>query len=144
MSIFLDTSVLVPVFLGDHPNHESSFNLFATCEPGSASCAAHSLAEVYATLTRIPVPHRASPEQAIQCIEKMQRQLRLVSMDGSEYLATIRTTASQRIAGGTIYDSLIANCALLSGADRIYTWNVRHFSQFSSEVASRLATPVLG
>jgi predicted nucleic acid-binding protein len=141
VSIFLDTSVLVPVFLADHPHHASSLNLFARCEPETANCAAHSLAEVYATLTRLPLPHRAAPEQAIQCVQKIHRQLRLISLDGAEYLAAIQNAAAQSVAGGTTYDSLIASCALRSGADEIYSWNVRHFRQFGPEVARRLTTP---
>lgn len=141
MTIFLDTSVLVPVFLADHPHHAACMELFSKCEPLTACCAAHSVAELYSTLTRIPAPHRASPEQAIQCVEKVAAQLRLVALDGAATLAALRHAASQRIAGGTIYDLLIATCALRSEADRIYTWNTRHFQQFGPNVTSRLATP---
>lgn len=138
MSIFLDTSVLVPVFLADHPHHTASLELYATCTPETASCAGHSLAEVYSTLTRLPAPHRASPEQAIKCVEEISRRFRLIILDGVAYLAAIQTAAAQNIAGGTFYDSLIATCALHSGAAQIYTWNQRHFEQFGSEVKLRL------
>lgn len=141
MTSFLDTSVLVPVFLADHPHHAASIALFSTCEPETASCAAHSLAEVYSTLTRLPAPHRASPEQAIKCVEKIATRLRLVGLDGSATLAAIQNAASQNIAGGTIYDSLIATCALQSAADRIYSWNMRHFERFGPNVALELAIP---
>ena len=109
--------------------------MFSTCEPATASCAAH-------TLTRIPAPHRASPEQAIKCVEKIAARLRLVGLDGAATLAAIQNAAAQNIAGGTIYDSLIATCALQSEADRIYSWNTRHFERFGPEVAPRLTLPV--
>ena len=141
MSSFFDTSVLVPVFLADHPHHAASIALFSTCEPETACCAAHSLAEVYATLTRIPAPHRASPDQALKCVEKIAARLRLVGLDGAATLAAIRNAASQNVAGGAIYDALIASCALQSRADRIYSWNTRHFERFGPDVALRLATP---
>ena len=141
MTRFLDTSVLVPVFLVDHPHHAASITLFSTCEPANATCSAHSLAEVYSTLTRIPAPHRASPEQAIKCVEKIAAKLRLVSLDGAATLAAIQSAATQNIAGGTIYDSLIATCALQSEADRIYSWNTRHFERFGPNVALRLSAP---
>ena len=141
MTSFLDTSVLVPVFLADHPHHAASIGLFSACEPATASCAAHSLAEVYSTLTRLPAPHRASPQQAIKCVEKIVTRLRLVSLDGAATLEAIQNAAAQNIAGGTIYDFLIATCALQSEADRIYSWNTRHFERFGPNVALRLATP---
>ena len=115
--------------------------MFSNCEPGTASCAAHSLAEVYSTLTRLPAPHRASPEQAIKCNENIATRLRLISLDGTATLAALQNAASQNIAGGTIYDSLIATCALQSQADRIYSWNTRHFERFGPIVVLRLATP---
>jgi len=141
VKIFLDTSVLVPVFLGDHPHHSASIALFSNCDPATANCAAHSLAEVYATLTRIPAPHRASPDRAIKCVERIATRLRLITLDGPAYLAAIQSAASQNIVGGTTYDALIGTCALHSGANQIYSWNTRHFEKFGSDVASKLLIP---
>jgi predicted nucleic acid-binding protein len=140
--VFLDTSALVPVFLADHPHHAASIKLFTTCTPSNAACAAHSLAEVYSTLTRIPPPHRASAEQAIRCVKTIAKRFQLVHLDGAETLAAIQNAASLEISGGTIYDSLIANCANKSGADRIYSWNTRHFERLGSKVSLKLFTPL--
>ncbi len=52
MRSFFDTSALVPVFMDEHPHHEPSLARFLRAEKKTASCAAHSLAEVYSTLTR--------------------------------------------------------------------------------------------
>jgi hypothetical protein len=76
-----------------------------------ACCASHSLAEVYSTLTRLPLPHRATPGQAIEFLESIQSRFRLVSLEGADYLAGIREAATNRISGGAIYDALIARCA---------------------------------
>ena len=46
MTCFVDTSVLVPVFYGDHVHHRASFDLFVGLRPTEGCCAAHSLAEV--------------------------------------------------------------------------------------------------
>lgn len=143
MNVFLDTSVLVAAFLVDHPHYVASRRVLATCEHPSAACASHSLAEVYSTLTRLPPPNRASPASAIICLEEIERRFRLISLDGESYLHVIRDAGAMMITGGTIYDALIANCAIRSGADRIYTWNTRHFKQFGSDVADRLFTPDL-
>ena len=143
MSAFLDTSALVPVFLADHPHHPASMRLFVRCDLQTASCASHSLAEVYATLTRIPAPHRASPDQAIKCLREIANRFRLISLEGAGYLSVIQNAAANEIVGGTVYDALIAACALQAGADHIYTWNVRHFERLGPEVASRLLVPVV-
>ena len=141
MQRFFDTSVLVPVFLVDHPHHQASIELFAQCSQATAACASHSLAELYSTLTRIPPPHRATPEQAVQCVLQVCQRLRLISLDGPGYVAAIQVAASNQISGGTIYDALIAACALDSNAEQVFTWNLRHFDRFGPEFSARLFTP---
>ena len=50
MKGFLDTSVRVPVFYGDHVHHKASLELFDSFDKSTACCAAHTLVEVYSTL----------------------------------------------------------------------------------------------
>lgn len=51
---FLDSSVLIATFYADHEHHEPSLDLFLRFDRKDACCGAHSLAEVYATLTSMP------------------------------------------------------------------------------------------
>lgn len=46
------------------------------------------------------------------------------------------------IAGGTMYNYLIAQCALKSRAGAIFTWNVKHYRRFGPEVVEKLKVPV--
>jgi predicted nucleic acid-binding protein len=46
MKAFLDTSVLVPVFYGDHPHLAASLDLFVRLNKEDGACGAHSLVEV--------------------------------------------------------------------------------------------------
>lgn len=141
MKSFLDTSSLFPVFLADHPHHTASLRLYKRCTPDAAFCASHSLAEIYSTLTRIPPPHRVAPDQAVEFLESMRGRFSFISLDGDVYLAAIRDAAANRIIGGTIYDALIARCAIQAGADTIFTWNTRHFQLLGTEIVRRLRTP---
>jgi predicted nucleic acid-binding protein len=140
MSAFFDTSVLIPVFMADHEHHEKSWSVFAEAQKRRAYCAAHSLAEVYATMTRLPGRHRLSGEQVLLFLDNIRERLTLVALTADEYYAAIRDAAGSDIVGGTIYDALIARCALKAGADTVYTWNRRHFEQFE-KIADRLRTP---
>jgi predicted nucleic acid-binding protein len=141
--IFLDSSVLYPVFFAQHQHHAPSSKLFHSCTPQTASCAAHSLAELYSTLTRIPPPFRASPRQALECILEIPLRLSLVSLNPEDYLACLKQSSVLAVAGGTIYDALIAACATKSRASKIYTWNIRHFQLLGEPVRSLLKTPPL-
>lgn len=78
----------------------------------------------------------------MRCVETFAKRFQLVHLDGAETLAAIQHAASLEIAGGAIYDSLIATCANKCGADRIYSWNTRHFERFGSKVALKLFTPL--
>ncbi|MFZ0733377.1 MAG: PIN domain-containing protein [Candidatus Sulfotelmatobacter sp.] len=141
MKWLADTSVLVPVFIPGHIHHERSFQLFSRATVKSAFCAAHSIAEVYATMTRLPGKHRTSAQQALTFLEMIEERSSFVALDVADYLATIREAAALQIIGGTSYDALVAACALKAKADVLYTWNSGHFLLLGDEVARKVRTP---
>lgn len=140
MKWFFDTSVLIPVFMEDHEHHEASLAAFLAADKKRACCAAHSLAEVYSVLTRLP-GSRLSGEQALLFLGDIEERLTAVALDSREYFSTIRESAAAGIVGGMLYDALLARCARKAGAEVIYTWNVQHFRRLGPEVASRIKTP---
>ncbi|MFZ1133045.1 MAG: PIN domain-containing protein [Terriglobales bacterium] len=141
MKGFFDTSVLVPLFYRDHVHHGPSQELFIQFSQSTGCCGAHSLAEVYATLTRMPGKRRISGEQAMLFIGNIRERLSLVALSGEEYADALQTSAARGIVGGGIYDALLAHCAVKAKADAIYTWNVRHYALCGREVIGRLRTP---
>ena len=138
---FLDTSVLVATVLMQHPHHSRSLAVYSECRKADGYCAAHSLAETYATLTRLPGNLRMSAEQALLFIEDVRRRLTIVSLDESEYFAVLLEAAAEDIGGGAIYDALIAHCAINSRADVLYTWDVTDFRRLGTNIARRVRTP---
>jgi predicted nucleic acid-binding protein len=141
MKGFFDTSVLVPVFYGDHVHHRVSLDLFIQFDKSTGCCGAHSLAEVYSTLTRMPGRHRISGEQAMLFINNIRERLSIIALLGDEYANALQASAALGIIGGGIYDALLAHCALKTKADVIYTWNARHYALCGREVVNRLRTP---
>ncbi len=141
MKWFFDSSVLVPALLPAHIHHARSFAVFAAASPKNAGCAAHSLAEVYSTLTKYPGKERLSAEYAALLIQQIEERLTLVWLDDDEYSAAIQRMASMGIVGGAVYDGLVAACALKAGAARLYTWNVRHFSLLGPEMEKLVTMP---
>lgn len=89
-------------------------------------------------MTRMPGPHRLSGEQVMLFVENIRERLKPIILTAAEYYATIRRAAETGIMGGTIYDALIARCALKADADALYTWNAKHFAQFGPAIAKRL------
>jgi predicted nucleic acid-binding protein len=141
MKGFFDTSVLVPVFYGDHVHHQASLALFIQFDQSTGCCGAHSLAEVYSTLTRMPGKHRISGEQAMLFVANIRERLAIITLSDGEYADVLEASASLGIVGGGIYDALLAHCAIKARAETIYTWNSRHYTQCGPQVTRRLRTP---
>jgi predicted nucleic acid-binding protein len=141
MKAFFDTSVLIPVFYGDHVHHNTSIGLFIGFDKSTGCCGAHSLAEVYSSLTRMPGKHRISGEQAMLFIDSIRERLSIVALTGNEYADALAESASLGIVGGGVYDAMLAHCALKAKAEVIYSWNGRHYARCGQEVLERLRTP---
>jgi predicted nucleic acid-binding protein len=138
---FVDTTVLLAAAMDDHPHHEPSRKLVLSLRSGRDACAAHSLVELYSTLTRMPLPIRRDAVQAMLFVADIQMRVTLFSLTAEEYCTAISEYSSMNITGGAIYDALIAQCALKARAEKIFTWNTRHFRQFGPEVEKRLRLP---
>ena len=145
MNVFLDTSVLVSAVIKQHVFHERSFTVLdgVLSRKNEGFISSHSLAEMYAVLTKLPPPYRHTPEQALLSIEEnVLKQFQAISLTGNDYAAFLREAATSGIQGGTIYDALLLKCADVSGADRIYTLNLKHFQALAgSETLKKLAEP---
>jgi predicted nucleic acid-binding protein len=142
VKVFFDTSALLPVFLEDHEHHAASLRAFLKADKTNSCFGAHSLAELYSTATRLPGKHRLSGEQVMLFLDNVVDRLAMVSLTTAEYYQTVKAAAVNGIVGGTIYDLLLAQCALKADAQIIYTWNVKHFQQLGAGIAKLVRTPV--
>ena len=142
MKAFFDSSVLVAAFYSAHVHHEASLATIATAGKKTASCAAHTLAEVYSVMTRLPVRPRISPEQGLLFVESVRERFSVVALSEKEVYEVIAAAAGRGVGGGKIYDAMILRCAEKSKAEAIYTWNLDDFRQLAAEgTAERLRTP---
>ena len=101
--------------------------------------AAHSLAEIYAVLTRLPPPHRLRSGDALTLIEGNWSDTPTVHLTARETWNALRTAQRRNVRGGQMYDALIATAALKAGASAILTWNSRNFAPFAGDV--RIESP---
>lgn len=141
MSSFFDTSVLVAAFWGDHPNHSASLRLLAGASKSNAACGAHSLAEVYAVMTRLPVKPAIFPEQAMLFVQEILARLTIVCLEEADYMTALQQAAEQGVSGGRIYDGLLLQCARKVDANTVYTWNVADFRRIAPDLVDRIRTP---
>ena len=137
----MDTSVLVASFYGDHVDHRASHSLFVSLNKKTGAVAAHSLAEVYSSLTRMPGRDRVCGEHAMLFLGNIRERLHVVTLDDDEYFRAIQAFAANGGAGGGIYDALIAHCALKAKAATIYTWNTKDFKRLGPIISARVEVP---
>ena len=141
MRAFLDTSVLIATFYGDHEHHTESLNLFLRFDKKDACGSGYSLAEVYSVLTGMPGRSRVSGDEALLFLTNVRERLTLITLNDQEYFDAVESAAAAKVVGGGIYDALLGHCALKVNAERIFTWNVKHFKCLSPEIGARVTMP---
>ena len=89
---------------------------------------AHSIAEVYAALTRLPVQPRIHPVEAVRIItDNILPHFEAVTVGKKDYVEALRVVGNGGWSGAKIYDALLMSCAAKRSADRIYTFNLADF-----------------
>jgi predicted nucleic acid-binding protein len=138
---FFDTSVLIATFYAHHLHHQPSIDLLLRFKKDEACCGAHSLAEVYGSLTGRSGRDRMNAAQAMLFLRDIRQRLTIVTLSAHEYFSVVEASAAQGIAGGAIYDAVLGHCALKSNAQTIYTWNTKDFLRLGDAIARRVKTP---
>jgi predicted nucleic acid-binding protein len=138
---FLDTSVLIATFYAHHQFHKPSIDLFLRFKKNEACCGAHSLAEIYSSVTGRTGRERVSGDEAMLFLGDVRERLTIVSLDDQEYFKALKASSGLGIAGGAIYDALLGYCAIKAKAQAIYTWNAKDFTRLGPEIAGRVKAP---
>ena len=141
MKEFFDTSVLVAVFVDQHPHHLASFQRFSAADKKRSACAMHSLAEVYSAMTTLPVRPPIPPEQVLLFLQEIRQRLTLISLTAEDYLGAIHKTAALGFTSGRVYDALLLACAVKWRSQTIYTWNLKHFQALAPDIATNIKNP---
>ena len=145
MNVFFDTSVLVAASVADHPHHARALPALQRVAIGQDKgfIGAHSIAESYAALTRVPVVPRIHPSEAGRIIrDNILKTCSVVTADVAQYLEALMAVQDRGLPGAKIYDALLLACAARSGAERIYTFNLVDFRQLAGpDVVALIGAP---
>lgn len=132
MKILFDTSVLVAAVVEPHPMHRRALPWLqrAKAEEFDFVVASHTLAELYAVLTTLPVKPRISPAVAWRLVHgNVETSAKIVSLSPSDYRSTVKHMAELGLSGGMVHDALIARAAQKSGVERLLTFNADDFTR---------------
>jgi predicted nucleic acid-binding protein len=137
---FCDTTVLVAAVQPGHVHHNKAFSLYVSAQRATHAVAAHSMAEMYSTLSGAQRPKLTS-QSAFKLVADASKRFALITLDPQEILATAQQCSANGIAGGTVYDALILACARKVQAETIYTFNLRHFQRIAPDLTSIIMEP---
>lgn len=130
MKICFDTSTLVAALLQQHPHHAIAFPRLQEAKAGTVHghLTTHGLAELFATLTALPLKPRLLPADAERMIQQsIVAYLTVIPLNADHYRDAIRLTVTQNLASGAICDALHLIGARSAGCNTLYTINLRHF-----------------
>ena len=134
MNIFFDTTVLVAASEQSHPRYAQARPALLRVATGQDKgfIGLHSIAEVFAVLTRLPVRPRIHPIEAARLVtENILPRFEVVSLGKEEYLVALQEMASGGWLGAKIYDALLLRCAAKCPVERIYTFHPGDLQPFA-------------
>ena len=124
MTVAVDTSVAVPLLVRSHLDHASVVRWWNGQE---LALSGQALAETYSVLTRLPGDARLAPADAARLLNA--RFSPPLTLSGSRTRKLPDTLSRLGIAGGAVYDALVALAAKDHGAAlatprRAGTWHL--------------------
>jgi len=143
MKLLFDTSSLVAAFVHAHPAHPAAWEWLQQTLEGAHQglVAAHTLAELYAVLTRLPLRPPIPPSTALQLIEENLKGFQTIALSAADYRSVLRRLEKLNLTGGAVYDALIAQAALKAKANHLITLNPSHFRRLGQDIEAILVVP---
>ena len=118
-----------------HPHHARALPALRRVVTGHdvGFVSAHSIAETYAALTRLPMQPRIHPSEAARIItENIVPSCTVVPLTHEEYLQALTVVRNAGIPGAKIYHALLLACATKCAAERIYTFHLGDVRQLAT------------
>ena len=106
MTVAVDTSVAVPLLVRSHQHHADVVRWWDGQE---LALSGHALAETYSVLTRLPGDARLSADDAARLLDA--RFTTPLTLSGSRAGKVLSALSRLGIAGGAVYDGLVALAA---------------------------------
>jgi predicted nucleic acid-binding protein len=131
VNVFFDTSVILAGLIDFGPQSAPAQSLLhAVAERRIAECltAWHCCLEFFSVATRLPPEYRLTPADAACLLEEeVLARMAVHDLPGSARASMLASAAHERLTGGRIYDTHIAEVARAAKSDTIVTDNRRHF-----------------
>ncbi len=144
MKALLETSVIVAAHLPSHPDYAVASSWLGSAKQKAYELfvSAHSLAEVYAVLTRLRAKPKIKGPTAWKLLEENVLSVAtVVELSADNYKQLLSAAATTGIIGGATYDAVIAKAAELAQVDHLVTLNEADFRRVNVTMAGRVVSP---
>jgi predicted nucleic acid-binding protein len=144
LKIMVDTSVLVAAMVESHPAHARALPWLQRLHkrPGDFVVCAHTLAELYAVLTRLPLTPRIGPDTARRLIrDNVESLATVVALNRLDYRQILNELSELGLSGGIVYDALVVQAAKNARVGRLLTLNETDFRRVWPDAGDRIAVP---
>jgi predicted nucleic acid-binding protein len=144
MRVFCDTSVFVAASLEAHIHHPQAKAVLERIANGidCEHCSAHTLAETFSVLARMPTIPKLQPLDVLAILERnIFPHFLPVTLVAADYTDAIRVVAARGLGGGRIYDLLHLRAASKVAVDAIYTLNAEEWRLLAPELSALIFAP---
>lgn len=141
MTLLFDSSVLVGAYVDALSHHDRSSAYLQRCQAGEDQLllSTHAIAEVFSTLTALPLSPPITATQACTFIEKDILEMGTVlSLDEADYRAVVQRMTDLGLPSGAIYDALHVRAAETAEADQLVTCNGTDFRRMPPRGSTEL------
>jgi predicted nucleic acid-binding protein len=135
--VLLDTDVIVAGLQHEHVHYERARAWLDAAENGTvdAVVSATSIYQTFRVLTSVPRPLRVEPGEAMRAIDDLVvNRCRVAGVGCRRQLKTLRRLAARGIAGGAVYDGLIAEVGRAERVEKVVTFNVADFRRVAPDL----------
>jgi predicted nucleic acid-binding protein len=144
MKYLFDTNTLIAALVESHVHHAQALpwlhKVHAKEIEGFISI--HTIAELYAVISRYPALQPISSELVVEQIEdEVLNHFEVIALNRDEYHAIIRHLAKTGIVGGTVYDAVIIAAGIKASVDHLLSFNAKHFRRVYPSVAHKIIVP---
>ncbi|HOT29756.1 MAG TPA: PIN domain-containing protein [Candidatus Ozemobacteraceae bacterium] len=144
MKIFADTSFFIAALIESHPHHSRTMPWIEKLSHKKIDLgvSSHSIAEIFAILTTLPIVPRIPPGTALEIINNnIIQNSHVIELKTSDYLKCLHLATERGLHGGIIYDILIAYCFDKFKGDGILTFNHKDFARILPDKKEFIIVP---
>ena len=143
MKVLMDTSTLVAAVLPSHAHHATCVGWLEAAKQTAFELviSVHTIADLYAVLTRMPVRPRITGPIAVQFIANILTAAKPVSLSARHYYEVVDSLSQCGLVGGVVYDGVIVKAAEIEGVDYLLTLNKPDFDRVWPAAAARIISP---